>query len=397
MRRVLAALLWAPAAYLVAVAAYLVALLGAAHRWRPRTASPARPWRFVVLVPAHDEAAIVADAVTALLAQEGAWEAEVVVIADNCTDRTAEVAERAGATAWVRDAPDARGKGQALAWALERLGRERPGVEAIAVVDADCVAQPGLLAAFARAFATGARAAQADYVVSNAAESPVAARRAAGFLLMHGVRPRGKDVLGRSCGLFGTGMAFTTELLADVPWTAFGVTEGIEFQLELLARGERIAYAGEAAVLSPMPVTAEQAAAQQTRWETGNVQAARRRVPGLLAQGLRRRDPELVHAAWERLVPAQGLVLVGGAAVAAASLAAGLRGPAAAAGAALAGQVGFVVGGLRLMEADEAVWRALRGALPHAGRRALLVARVGVRGGATTWERTARSPVAPDG
>ena len=92
---------------------------------------------------------------------------------------------------------NARGKGQALAWALERVRAERSGTEAVIVVDADCIASPNLCAVVADELADPEiQAVQARYEVSNADESPTAALRAAGFILKHVIRSKGRGRAG---------------------------------------------------------------------------------------------------------------------------------------------------------------------------------------------------------
>ena len=107
-----------PAALLPAAAspvnAYLLLLLGAAARGRRRRPPPARagpPRRFAILVPARDEQASIGGTLAALRALAyPADRVQIVVLADNCTDRTAEVARTAGATVWARTGGEA-GKG----------------------------------------------------------------------------------------------------------------------------------------------------------------------------------------------------------------------------------------------------------------------------------------------
>ncbi|MEN3279570.1 MAG: hypothetical protein V7607_710 [Solirubrobacteraceae bacterium] len=373
---------------------YLLGLLGAsARRGRDRDRAPTprdTPLQVAVLVPAHDEEDGIAAAVRSLVAQRyDASRREVVVIADNCSDVTAQAAAAAGATVWEREEPASAGKGQALAWALERLWTHRPHVEAVAMVDADCVASPNLLEAMDRALRGGMRAVQARYVVSNPEASPTAALRWAGFALMHVVRPRGKQRLGFSCGLFGTGMAFRTELLREQPWTAFSVTEDVEYHLRLVAAGETVGFVDEAYVASPMPTTADNAQEQQLRWETGNAGLAREATV-LLAHGLARRDWRRVAAALDSLVPAQSLLAAGTGLASALGLALGSRRIALAGVLTAAGQALYVVGGLISVRAPRAVWMALGHAPQLVAAKVVQSVRIVTGRGADRWVRTAR-------
>ena len=232
---------------------YLLSLLTAALRTPPPPPATDPQARILVLVPAHNEEADVAAAVQSLVSQDHPKDLyEVIVIADNCDDATAVVARTAGATVWERQDADRRGKGAALGWALGRLRHERPLNDAMVFVDADCRASPNLVSALSEALRQGADAAQSRYLVSNADESSQAALRAAGFSLKHIVRARGRAGLGLSPGLFGTGMAFTAELMHDSTWSE-SVTEDTELFLRLIETGRSIAYVEHATVSSPGP------------------------------------------------------------------------------------------------------------------------------------------------
>ena len=380
-------------AWLAVSTGYLLGLLALATLRRGRRpAAPAggAPLRAVVLVPAHDEAAGVAATVGALLAQD--TPAEVIVVADNCTDATAGRAAGAGATVWERTAPDARGKGHALAWAIERLWAERPATELVVLVDADCLASPNLVGALERAVRAGAPAAQAAYDVANPDASPAAALRWAGFALMHRVRPRGRAAAGLSADLFGTGMAFRADVLRDVPWTSFSVTEDAEYHVRLVEAGHRVAYVGEAAVASPMPTTHDAARDQQLRWESGNGRLARASAGRLVRAGLRRRDPHLLHAGAEQLVPPQSLLIAANGACLLAAAALGRR-RAVLPAAVGAGQAVYVLGGLRAAQAPSGVYRALLRSPVLVARKLAVLLEVGEGRGATDWVRTEREPI----
>src|SRR5205814_8518557 len=123
--------------------------------------------------------------------------------------------------------------------------------------------------AMAARLAAGAAAGQADYVVANPGASWAAALRFAAFRLINTVRPAGRERLGLSAGLLGTGMAFRRDLLRRLPWDAFSVAEDQEYHARLVLAGERVAFAREASVSSAMPAGLRAARTQQERWEGG--------------------------------------------------------------------------------------------------------------------------------
>lgn len=385
------------AATLVAAHAYQLLLLAAAAaaalRGRGATAEPpaAAPIHIVVLIPARDEEVVIAGTLAAVARLDHPNEArETIVVADACTDATARVARDAGATVWERDDPARAGKGHALSWALDRVLRERPDAVAVVVVDADCRPSPNLLTAMAARLESGAAAVQAAYVVANPERSAATGLRYAAFALMNHVRPRGRDALGLSCGLLGTGMGFGRPLLERVPWLAHGLAEDAEQHVRLVEAGERVRFAHEAAVESPMPAGAAAGELQQSRWERGRLELARRHAPRLLADGLRERDARRLFAAADLVLPPQSLLSAAGLLTAAAAALLRLRVTLRAALACLAAQAVLVLGGLALVRAPAAAYRALLQA-PLLIAAKLRVYAGFARGGAPTeWERTPR-------
>ena len=285
----------------------LLALAALFYRETPPLDTPSS--HLTVLVPAHDEADLIRRCLASLRAQDyPARLYDVVVIADNCTDETAQLARSAGATVLVRDAPDARGKGQALRWAMDRLLARGGSPDAFIIVDADSIAEPSMLRCLASSFERGSPVVQADYTVLC---DPTAGRvqlRALAFLLFHRARFSGRAVLGLPCSLVGNGMLLATEVVASHPWSAFTPAEDLEYTLTLRLAGIRPAYSRAARIQAPVPATAGSAQVQRERWEGGRLHLVRRALPGLLRDvlvGGRLRDLDL---AVDLAVPPLGLL-----------------------------------------------------------------------------------------
>lgn len=381
---------WTLGSVAAGAVAWLLLQTAAARRFRPAGASSEHPG-LVVLVPAHDEAAGIEATIASL--QACAYPEQrrrIVVIADNCHDATPAIARTARATVWERDAPEKPGKGAALAWAIKRVVETWPSTQGIVVVDADCLVSENLLAALAGHLAAGADAVQARYEISNPEESSATALRFAGFALMNTIRPRGRQALGLSAGLLGTGMAFDTRTLERLPWTAFSITEDREYHLRMLERGMSVVFADDASVRSSAPSSAAGADTQQTRWDAGNFELARR-WGWRLARAPTASPRQRVGAITELLVPPQSALAALTLATGAWGLATASRGLVGLGLAASGGQAVYVLAGLITVGAPRVVFLALlRAPLLVARRSSQLVGILRGRG-PTSWQRTERS------
>jgi 1,2-diacylglycerol 3-beta-glucosyltransferase len=259
--------------------------------------------RFDIIVPAHNEETGIEQTVHSLRTLDYPSEMfRIVVIADNCSDRTAELAREAGAIVVERFDQVQRGKGYALALAYEKILAEG-FAQAVVVVDADTVVSRNLLSAFSRRFDEGAQAAQAEYAVPSGAESWRSRLMVVAFTLFHAVRSSARERLGLSAGLRGNGMAFAVELLRRIPSRAYSIVEDVEYGCAIGLEGVRVVYAEDAVVLSEMPSTGTAARSQRERWEGGRMQLVREYVPILLKRGLSRGSGVMLDLAADLLVP----------------------------------------------------------------------------------------------
>ncbi|MEP7053171.1 MAG: glycosyltransferase family 2 protein [Pseudomonadota bacterium] len=260
----------------------LWATLLSARPTPPRAVGAPRRFRFIV--PAHNESAGIGSTVHSLLAIDYPRQAfDVLVVADNCVDDTAEQARAAGAVVLERQDKELRGKGYALHYAFEQLP---PEVDAVAVVDADTLVSPNILRAFSVRRDLGAHAVQADYAVRNPDAGWRTRLIAIAFGAFHIVRSRARERCELSCGLRGNGMCFSAEILKQVPHNAYSIVEDVEYGIRLGEAGQRVFYADEAHVYGEMVSTASAASSQRRRWEDGRKQLISQHAGRLLRAGL---------------------------------------------------------------------------------------------------------------
>jgi cellulose synthase/poly-beta-1,6-N-acetylglucosamine synthase-like glycosyltransferase len=230
--------------------------------------------RFLIVIPAHDEQDSIAATVESCRSM--AYDPRlfrVLVIADNCTDLTAEAARIADAEVVERFDSTRRSKGYALEDILKPENLR--DADAVLVIDADTVVDPDLLSAFSGAIASGHDWMQCYYTVRNAGASWRTRLMTYAFSLFNGVSLLGQEGLGLGAGFKGNGMCFTTKGLKRVPWKACGLVEDMEFSWRLHALGERIHFLPRSRVYGEMVSRGGRAAAsQRRRWEAG-----RRSIP----------------------------------------------------------------------------------------------------------------------
>jgi len=292
---------------LLAACGYLFALTLLSCR-RPAVEAGAPRLPLAIVVPAHDEEAGISATVHSLLAVDYPRRLfRVLVVADNCSDQTAERARQAGATVLVRDDAGRRGKGYALEHAFERILGDGWAAAAV-VVDADTVVSPNLLRACAARLEAGELAIQADYAVRNVDASWRTVLMSIALGLVHVVRPLARERLRLSCGLRGNGMCFARAALERVPHQAFSIVEDLEYWIRLGEAGIRVAYAAEAHVYGEMVSTGRAAASQRRRWEGGRFTMAKLHSVRLFRDAIRLRDRVRLDLALDLLVPPLSLL-----------------------------------------------------------------------------------------
>ena len=281
--------------------AYLMVLtlLSSAPRTPPRSS---RRLRFDVIVPAHNEEAVIARTMASLTQMD--WpiaNVRIWVVADNCEDLTAAHAQTAGARVLVRSDKSRRGKGYALDFAFAN-SRALGFADAVVVVDADAEVSTNLLEAFAARIESGAHAVQACYGILN----PLASWRTSLITIakasFHIVRSRARERMRLSCGIRGNGWCLTMDVLQKVPFQAYSLTEDLEFGITLGMSGYRVHYADEAHADADMAETGEIAGTQRQRWEDGRFQLIRTRTLPLLFSAVRYRSAVCLDLAIDLMV-----------------------------------------------------------------------------------------------
>ncbi len=222
-----------------------------------------------VLIPAHNEALGIAETLRSIRGEARAGD-RVVVVADNCDDRTAEIARGEGAEVVERHDAQRRGKGFALAAGIEYL-RLAP-TEIVVFVDADCKIAAGTLDSLAADVVATGRPIQAlNLQIAPARSSVNIAVAEFAFLIKNKIRPLGLKRLGFPCLLTGTGMALPWSLLQNFDLATGHQVEDMKFAIDLTKTGHAPRFCERAKVTSYFPQSQQGAETQRRRWEGGHI------------------------------------------------------------------------------------------------------------------------------
>jgi cellulose synthase/poly-beta-1,6-N-acetylglucosamine synthase-like glycosyltransferase len=266
---------------------------------RPRSQLRDAP-PFTILMPAHDEAQGIGDAIRAVRAQMRSHD-QLIVIADNCSDATASIARALGSTVVERFDSERRGKGYALEAARAHVDPDPQ--RTIIVVDADCIPQRYALRHLAAAAHDERAAVQATNLLSLPPDaSPLVRVSCFAFLVKNLVRQRALQRMAGVALLQGTGMAFPQRLYARIDWGGGSLVEDLDLGVRLIAAGERVMFDDRALFLSPASSEAA-TVGQRRRWEHGMTGAIARNAPLLLRAAIATGRARLLIVALDQVVP----------------------------------------------------------------------------------------------
>jgi cellulose synthase/poly-beta-1,6-N-acetylglucosamine synthase-like glycosyltransferase len=307
------ALLGVACVLLVPVLVFCVECLLAFPPRRQRSNSTGPRPRVALLVPAHNEEAGISETLRSLMPQMYAGD-RIVVVADNCTDSTGDLAAGAGCEVVRRFDSARRGKGYALDAGMRHIARGGVGdaPDVVIVFDADCIAQPGAVETLARRAAESGRPVQGTYLMAlpSGPPSPNAAVSALAVLVKNFVRPRGLARLRLPCLLTGTGMAFPWAIIREANLATGNIVEDMQLGIELTLAGHAPLFCEEARVIGRLPATDRASQTQRRRWEHGHLRVLLREAPRLLVGAVRRGDVRALALGLDVCVPPLALLVM---------------------------------------------------------------------------------------
>jgi len=262
--------------------------------------------RLAVIMPAHNEASVIAAALQSVRPQLE-WTDRMLVVADNCSDETANIAIKEGAEVIVRNDLTHRGKGYALDFGVRHLRTDPTSV--VIFLDADCRVAPDSISQLARKAAQMMRPVQALYLMRAPRSAEVLTRIGQfAWTVKNHVRPLGLHKLGLPCQLMGTGMAFPWSCIESAELATDHIVEDLKLGIDLARAGTPPLFVPEALVTSDFPASREGMREQRTRWEHGHIGTILGEVPSLILDAFRSKDIKLLAFALDLSVPPLALL-----------------------------------------------------------------------------------------
>jgi cellulose synthase/poly-beta-1,6-N-acetylglucosamine synthase-like glycosyltransferase len=307
--------LWVPVGFLSVTSLWLgiqtmIATLPLRARQAPLGSRPPA----TILVPAHNEAAIIGDTLQSILGEINDDD-RVLVVADNCSDDTASIARSYPSVEVLERTNDAqRGKGFALQFALETLRDDsQPMHSVVVMIDADCRLGKDAVNRLVTAAQVTGRPVQSLYRIGRGEEkSPSRMLSYLAITIKNHIRPLALRRMGMGNLLTGSGMAFPTATLRHVSLDSDNTADDVELGCELAMRGAIPTFCPDAVIDSAFPNESEDQGVQRKRWIHGHLRTMANFTPRLLWNGIRRFDGRQWIYALELAVPPLSLLVAAG-------------------------------------------------------------------------------------
>ena len=231
--------------------------------------------KYGIVIAARNESAVIANLLDSIDKQKYPKDKyRVFVVADNCTDNTAEICRNLGATVYERFDDEHRTKGYALKFLFENIKKDY-GIDAFEgyfVFDADNLLKENYLEKMNDAFDEGCKIITSYRNTKNFDESWVASTYALHWIRSIRTGHRARSVLHLATNIQGTGFLFSNEIVEN-GWKYTSLTEDRALTADAVAQGYEITYQDEAEFYDEQPVDLKIALRQRLRWSKGHLQA----------------------------------------------------------------------------------------------------------------------------
>ncbi|WP_160678196.1 glycosyltransferase family 2 protein [Clostridium sp. C8-1-8] len=246
----------------------ILSLFGLYRRKENKNYVPSK--KFAMIVAAHNEEVVIANLIESLQHQDYPKELyDIFVIADNCTDKTAEISAKHGAKVFERNNKEKRGKGYALEWMFDKIFKMDKKYDAVAIFDADNLVSPNFIKEMNSKMCDGYKVVQGYLDSKNPGDSWITQSYSVSFWSSNRAFQLARANLGLSNQIGGTGFAVDVEVLKTLGWGATCLTEDLEFTCKLVLNGEKVGWAHDAVVFDEKPLSLKDSWNQRKRWMQG--------------------------------------------------------------------------------------------------------------------------------
>lgn len=240
--------------------------------------------KYAILVAARNEETVIGNLIDSINRQDYPKELiTVFVVADNCTDKTAEIARKNGAVCYERFDNDHRTKGYALQFLVEQIKRDY-GVESFEgyfLFDADNLLKYDYVTRMNESFDAGQKIVTSYRNTKNFGDNWISASYGVHWLRTIRNEHRARSLFHLATRIQGTGFLFSNELIKN-GWNYVSLTEDRAFCADAVAQGYQISYNNDAEFYDEQPVDIKIAWRQRVRWAKGHLQALTETGPKLL-------------------------------------------------------------------------------------------------------------------
>ena len=227
--------------------------------------------RYAAIISARNESAVIGRLIRTLKEQDYPSELlDVIVVADNCTDNTAEVARSAGAIVYERFNKVQVGKGYALDYMFKKILSSDDDSDAFIVFDADNLIDREYITEMNKTFGLGFEAITSYRNSKNYGDNWISAGYSLWFLREAKYLNNARLELNTSCAISGTGFLLSRKLVEENGgWKHHLLTEDVEFSVDSVIQGKKIGYCSTAMLYDEQPITFRQSWRQRMRWAKG--------------------------------------------------------------------------------------------------------------------------------
>lgn len=231
-------------------------------------------YRYAIIICAHNEENVIAQCIRSIHNMNYPKDKyKCFVVADNCTDKTIELAEKEGAIVIVKDDELPSTKGKALNYATRYISEKfYAQFDNICIIDSDNLVDKNFLKLINKNFLSGADVVSGNRKTRNPDASWISAVYSIYWNMLNHIYSKGHNGCNINSTISGTGFAFKIDVLENGIWKTNAFTEDIEFYVQTTLNDKKIAIESNALFYDMQPDKWSIMTRQLARWATGTQQ-----------------------------------------------------------------------------------------------------------------------------